>query len=286
MGARLGMVRHAMRLDQRQFLEKMGLKGSSLNMLSQLERGQTRRLNVNLLLGETRLAREAGYSLTWLFFGEGPMQLRDALTSDQDLVREVARRRLLQPLEEAVETLRRRLDESGPAPMPAAPAPERRRMVPGYATISPAELPPDWDHHYVPIINRVAAGLGLDTTESESGPPGWADEYVSYEDPPAGAIALRVAGDSMAPRFASGDVVIVDPGRQAVPGEPAVVVYQQDREPLDARAVLKVWRPERRKVRLESINPAAPSIYIGREKVRHAFRVHAHLPRLLEIEEA
>jgi phage repressor protein C with HTH and peptisase S24 domain len=169
---------------------------------------------------------------------------------------------------------------------PAKRAPRARMWRRGYQTIGPEELPADGDRHYVPIINRVAAGISIDTAESESGPPGWANEYVAVSDPPVGAIALRVVGHSMEPMYAPDDILIVDPAAEPRSGEPAVVVYRTDGAAGDVEACVKIWRPGRAgAVGLASINPQFPVIRLAAGSVLRAFRVGEHLPLLVDATE-
>ena len=134
----------------------------------------------------------------------------------------------------------------------------------------------------MPIVNRVAAGEGVDTVESEAGPPGWASEYVALDDPPAGAIAVRVVGDSMEPRYTSGDLLVVDPAVAASPGEPAVVIYEDPGGgDWSARAVVKIFQPARKWVHLQSLNSAAPDIQVAKSAIRRAYAVWRHLPAII-----
>ena len=63
----------------------------------------------------------------------------------------------------------------------------------------------------VPVINRVSAGYPKDFTDL-SYPPRVADEYLSCPDVhDCDAFAARVQGDSMAPKYREGDIVIFSP---------------------------------------------------------------------------
>ena len=85
------------------------------------------------------------------------------------------------------------------------PAPAQR---PANATDSMALRP-------VPLINRVAAGKASEFTDL-SYPTGVADQYIHLPDlpdaPAATAFALRILGDSMAPDYREGEVIVVGPG--------------------------------------------------------------------------
>jgi SOS-response transcriptional repressor LexA/transcriptional regulator with XRE-family HTH domain len=63
----------------------------------------------------------------------------------------------------------------------------------------------------IPIVNKVSAGYPSDFTDL-SYPPRVADAYVSapgVDDPDA--FAARVSGDSMAPKYGEGDIVVFSP---------------------------------------------------------------------------
>jgi len=71
----------------------------------------------------------------------------------------------------------------------------------------------------VPVISRTAAGDPRDFTDGGY-PPGFAEESVEV---PSGlsdrnAFALRIIGDSMAPLYQTGDVVVVNPNMTAAEG--------------------------------------------------------------------
>jgi len=253
-----------------------------------------RRVNVDLILRILAFIDDAGINLNWFLYGDEPRDKQDMQSlDDHALIQEVFDRHLEEAVDRVASNFISRArdlrDElyaqarsRQESPPPAAP---RKRIVPGFRTVGPEELHGgDWDHHYVPIINRIAAGgEGFDTAEADSGPPGWANEYVAYEDPPAQAVALRVVGESMQPRYSSGDLLIVDPARPAAPGDPAAVLYRQDGGP-DVRAVVKLFRPARTRIRLASVNQAVADIIIYKAQLLHAYAIHDHLPKLLEVD--
>ncbi len=77
----------------------------------------------------------------------------------------------------------------------------------------------------VPIINKVSAGYPSDFTDLAY-PRGHADAYAAcpdVEDPDA--FAARVHGDSMAPKYAPGDVVIFSPAANPRSGDDCFVRF-------------------------------------------------------------
>lgn len=146
--------------------------------------------------------------------------------------------------------------------------------------ISAEELPADrdWRPAYVPVIDNIAAGAGSDTVQAEDFPPGWAESFVAYPDAPEGAFAVRVSGDSMAPTYADGDMIVVNPHQQVSPGEVAVVLYQEP-ETGARLSRLKRLRLRGRQAILESLNPDYPPVTLESDQLIHAYPVLAHLPR-------
>jgi SOS-response transcriptional repressor LexA len=77
----------------------------------------------------------------------------------------------------------------------------------------------------VPVLNRVAAGSAREHGDLNY-PAGVADDYVPAPDLPdapiKSAFALRISGDSMAPDYTEGEIIIVGPG-DAADGDDCVV---------------------------------------------------------------
>jgi len=77
----------------------------------------------------------------------------------------------------------------------------------------------------VPIINKVSAGYPRDFTDL-SYPKGVADDYVSCPDlHDEHAFAARVHGDSMWPKYRSGDIVVFSPGTAVRNGDDCFVRF-------------------------------------------------------------
>lgn len=179
-----------------------------------------------------------------------------------------------------------------PSPAAAAPSGGRSRdtvapeppwriadlIEPGYQLIDCEQMATIEDRrHAVPLINRIAAGDGVDTVQAEEMPPGVADAYLIYTGAPASAFAVRVVGDSMEPEYRDGDVVVVD-GAAPVRSGVCCVIYQ--REGGERLARLKQLEIRGAKAYLRSTNPDHRTLTVPSRHVE-AFRVIDHLPRFV-----
>lgn len=69
----------------------------------------------------------------------------------------------------------------------------------------------------VPLISWVSAGFFCEAIDNFH--PGDAEEWIATTSTTSpNAFALRVRGDSMEPEFPAGSIIIVDPLREALPG--------------------------------------------------------------------
>ncbi len=106
----------------------------------------------------------------------------------------------------------------------------------------------------IPIINRVAAGYPEHFTDLDY-PPSVADEYVrcpGVDDPQA--FAARVVGDSMAPKYKEGDVVVFAPNAPVRNGDDCFVRFAEDNSTTFKRFSLQGDG----RIRLEPLNRAYP----------------------------
>lgn len=79
-----------------------------------------------------------------------------------------------------------------------------------------------------PLINNVRAGYPTEFTDLGY-PARVADEYVTVPDlHDPDAFAARVVGDSMAPEYREGDIVVFSPERDAVSGSDCFVRFERD----------------------------------------------------------
>lgn len=77
----------------------------------------------------------------------------------------------------------------------------------------------------VPVINKVSAGYPKDFTDLAY-PRGVADDYLTCPNlPDPDAFAARVSGDSMAPKYTEGDVVIFSPAAAPRDGDDCFVRF-------------------------------------------------------------
>lgn len=119
----------------------------------------------------------------------------------------------------------------------------------------------------IPIINKVAAGYPAEFTDLGY-PARIADEYISTPDlyDPQ-AFAARVVGDSMAPDYREGDVVVFSPERDTPAGADCFIRLLRDNESTFKRVYFQRDGSEVDWIRLQPINPAYPPRIVRREEV-------------------
>lgn len=108
----------------------------------------------------------------------------------------------------------------------------------------------------VPIISWVKAGEW--TRICDVFDPEDAEDWVPTDVRGVRAFALRITGDSMEPRFKTGDIIVVDPDAQIDPDN-FVIVRNAEGEVL-----FKQLRRYGRTWVLHSLNPKYPDIEVGR----------------------
>lgn len=116
----------------------------------------------------------------------------------------------------------------------------------------------------VPLINSVVAGYPTEFTDLGY-PARVADEYVpcsDLDDPDA--FAARVVGDSMAPEYREGDIVIFSPARDVTDGKDCFCRLEPDHETTFKRVF---FENEGELIRLQPLNGAYPSRVVPREMV-------------------
>lgn len=123
-----------------------------------------------------------------------------------------------------------------------------------------------FDHsqlHHVPLISWVQAGAFVDPQAQTT--PGYAEETVPYfgRHQSEGIFALRVKNDSMEPEFRDGDIIIVNPDKQAENGS-YIVAKNGDHE-----ATLKQLVLDGSKVLLKPLNERYDII----DMTGHEFRI-------------
>jgi SOS-response transcriptional repressor LexA len=128
----------------------------------------------------------------------------------------------------------------------------------------------------VPVINRVSAGYPADFNDLDY-PAGVADDYVrcpDVHDPQA--FAVRVVGDSMAPRFCEGDIVVFSPAAQVRNGDDCFVRFAEPHECIFKR----VFFEEHDKLRLQPRNESYPPQIVDAERVNGVYRAVIKYERL------
>lgn len=122
--------------------------------------------------------------------------------------------------------------------------------------------------HTRPLIGLAEAGAGgfFDDAGFATG-AGW-DEIDVLADADEHSYALEISGDSMAPLYRDGDIVIVSPAAPVRRGD-RVVVKATSGEIM----AKELKRQTARTVELRSINPAFPDRVIAREDVSWIARI-------------
>jgi SOS-response transcriptional repressor LexA len=263
-GFRVRDLRLKLGIGQQAFADAVGLHPNGQSIVTRMERGLYTTLPLNILLPLLRFCQRQGMTADELILGDDPL----ASLPIERLRREIVTR-LARNWEDEIGTALSGKDRQWAA---------TKIVSPGYHRVDVAELPGDWRGRYVPIIGRLAAGQGIDTVESESRLPGWADSYVEFTDAPACAFAVLVTGDSMEPEYKDGDIVIVDASRPVRSGV-CCVIYGNKGERL---ARLKRMRKQGDTVTLESLNPAFLPEELPAERIMAAYRIFRHLPRMIE----
>jgi len=298
---RLSQAISASGLTQKEFGERLG--GYLKETFSKIITGVSTQMPIDLVVSLGVWAVDAGISLRWLFAGLEAIDEKPATTMSQiesaavinnaisySMLMAIAARIGIE-LEPIVEKWTLEMPfEKGTYVVPVkklwqaidlemADKIKAPKIEPGYRTIPACDLPssPTWHEQYVPVIGRVAAGSGEETLEATEYPPAWAGEFVEFHGGSPTAIAVRVSGESMEPTYRQDDMLIVDTGRRAQPGQVCCVLIEVDgfRE-----ARVKKLLTAGHMVILASENPAWPPEKIPADYVVATYPIIAHLPRL------
>lgn len=114
----------------------------------------------------------------------------------------------------------------------------------------------------VPVINKIAAGYPQHFTDLDY-PPSIADEYIRCPDiHDSQAFAARVVGDSMAPDFHEGDLVVFSPNTPARPGDDCFVRFQDT-----STTFKRFYADDEQNVRLQPLNSMYPAQMHDREEL-------------------
>jgi len=257
------------------------------NLVSKLCAGTFRVLSLDVVQGLWRWCLANGISPAWLFIGMDE--------SETASVAEAAARMAAPQIVERV--LREIFGDNLPADnlarmsgkarlLPASNfMPARRAAEPprparrGYRTVPAADVPThgQWAEEYVPIVGRISAGQTSLLAEPSRYPPAFATDYLVYHGAPKGAVAVRVAGDSMTPVYCDGDMVVVDTSKQVQDGVCCVILEWEGQH--DVRLKKLILRG--RKAFLTSLNPAHPPVEVPATSILAAYAMVDHLPFLV-----
>jgi len=119
----------------------------------------------------------------------------------------------------------------------------------------------------IPVINNVTAGYPAGFTDLDY-PARVADEYVrapDVHDPDA--FAARVVGDSMAPEYREGDIVVFSPVLDVRPGMDCFVRLEPDHESTFKRIYFETNDAGDEMIRIQPINNRYPATTVPREDV-------------------
>ena len=135
------------------------------------------------------------------------------------------------------------------------------------------EAPNLIDDVRIPVVGEVQGGDDGYLEELEY-PVGHGEGYVLYPSKDKNAFALRVRGESMHPRYRSGEFVIVEPSIQPQPGEDVVVSCK------NGRKMLKVFNWERDdEAQFLSINNGFAPITLKLNEIQSIFLVSGRASR-------
>lgn len=111
----------------------------------------------------------------------------------------------------------------------------------------------------VPLISWVQAGSWMEIVDNYA--PGDGEDFIPVPGSVGPhAFALRVSGDSMEPEFAPGDLIIVDPDKQASTGSYVVVRLESSEEATFKQLIIDGGRKY-----LKPLNPRYPVIDVTQD---------------------
>jgi SOS-response transcriptional repressor LexA len=79
----------------------------------------------------------------------------------------------------------------------------------------------------IPVVSWVRAGVRHDSTDPNE--PGDSAEWIESDVEGANVFSLIVMGDSMEPEFLEGEIIIINPNKEALPGD-FIIVKSPDGE--------------------------------------------------------
>ncbi len=229
---RLKIIMSRHNLNQSAFAKKVGISAS---YVTDIKNGRT-----NISDGVIALICKAfSVSENWLLTGEGSMS---AATS---------------PAAHGLGLTRRRTDLDLSIPVAAK----------GLKPFTPTNIAPGPPiTRRVPLISNVQAGAWTETIDNFQ--PGDAEDWIDITSKVGPrAFALRVVGNSMEKEFQEGELVIVDPDREAASGDYVVAKINHD------EATFKQLLLDAGEVFLRPLNSAYPVISVKDKGFRVVGRV-------------
>lgn len=134
----------------------------------------------------------------------------------------------------------------------------------------------------VPLINKVAAGYPAGFTDLDY-PARSSDDviivpgYTGLHGNDPDAFAATVCGDSMAPEYRAGDIVVFSPLTDVIDGSDCFARLEPDHECTFKRVFLE---KDGSRIRLEPLNQDYPARTVDREQVAGLFRAVWRMSRL------
>lgn len=121
----------------------------------------------------------------------------------------------------------------------------------------------------IPLINKVSAGYPEGFTDLDY-PARVADDYIASDVDDPDAFAATVVGDSMAPEYKAGDIIVLSPAAPITDGCDCFVRLEPDHECTFKRVFIDA---ETGRIRLQPLNPAYPARTVDRDAVAGMYRV-------------
>jgi transcriptional regulator with XRE-family HTH domain len=251
---RLSEVRKRRRMSQAQMGTRLGITEEAYRAL---EKGRTIRLEWITIHRMMLLLRESGLSLEWFFEiagpGESPEGRRASTGEPTEPVEDSAQSRLRRALDRAsAAAIASAVREGAPAKKPA------RRAAPAGAVAE------------IIVLDAESIGRGFQRKTGEVFAPR-APKIRLVRPAPAGSIGLRISGNSLAPDYKDGDVLVCSPGTPA-PGKAGLLVLA------DKSAVLGIWQDDGDSIRFNPLDIDQPIRTPTAEAVQGTFTVERHIP--------
>jgi phage repressor protein C with HTH and peptisase S24 domain len=258
----IGRIIHLERKRARITLQQVAdALGVSKSYLSLIETGKRAIDEERVALIERRLCIKDGRLVAAWRWENTPAPVRRDLENLAD--RDQSSRALAAKLREAAKSSRRSASdrERRAALDELLRSGELRRWVEHHTANTE---PPTPVGRRIPVINRVAAGYPREFTDLDY-PAAIADDYVSCPDvSDPDAFAARVVGDSMAPDYREGEIVVFSPLLPTPDGSDCFVRLDRDNETTFKRVF---FEKNGEIIRMEPVNRAYRPKRVKREDV-------------------